>query len=218
MGSVRVASTDFLEHSWRLVAANLTWGAALLVLLMAAAVTPLAWLLAPLLALPTVGVYRIAALIVRGEPVSVAGGFRAWTRFGGRALFVGALLLGAGAILATNLVTGLEARGLLGWSLATFAGWGLVATGVAAAIVWPLLVDPARSGSSLGDILRLTALLALAHPFRFGCLAVVMLAVVALSTLAVVVVLSVAIGFVALIACRYVLPAADRFDVRLGDT
>ncbi len=44
-----------------------------------------------------------------------------------------------------------------------------------------------------------------------------MLAIVALSSLAVVVVLSVAIGFGALIACHYVLPAADRFDARLGD-
>jgi uncharacterized membrane protein YesL len=198
------------------VAANLIWGAALLALLAAAAVTPLAWLLAPLLALPAVGVYRIAALIARGEPVSVADAFTALARFGGRAALVGALLLGAGAVFAANLVTGLEARSVLGWSLATFAGWGLVATGVVAAIVWPLLVDPQRSGSRLRDTLRLTALLALAHPLRFGGLAVVMLAIVAISTLAVVVVLSVAIGFSALIACHYVLPAADRFQAHAG--
>jgi hypothetical protein len=117
-----------------------------------------------------------------------------------------------------NVVTGLEARSVLGWSLATFAGWGLAATGVVAAVVWPLLVDPARAGSGLRDIIRLAAFLALAHPLRFGGLALLLLVLVGLSTLAVVVVLSVAIGFAALVACRYVLPAADRFEARLDES
>jgi uncharacterized membrane protein YesL len=214
-GAVRAAVTDFLEHSWRLVAANLAWGVGVLALLAASAATPLAWLLAPLLALPTVGIYRTAALIVRGQPVSIREGFAAWGRFGARALLVGTLLVGCVVVLATNLVSGLEARGVVGWSLATFAGWGLAATGVLAAIVWPLLVDPTRSEMGLRGILRLTALLALAYPLRFGALAVLLLALVALSTLAVVLVLSVSIGLAALVACRYVLPAADRFSAHI---
>jgi uncharacterized membrane protein YesL len=180
-------------------------------------VAPLAWFLAPLLALPTIGIYRIAALIVRGEPVSVRDGFTTWVRFGGRALIVGSMVLGTSAVFAVNVVTGLEARGLLGWSLATFAGWGLASTAVIATIVWPLLADPARAGSGLRDIVRLSAFLALAHPLRFGGLALLLLVLVGLSTLAVVLVLSVAIGFAALVACRYVLPAADRFEASFDD-
>jgi hypothetical protein len=210
-GSIRAAATDFLGNSWRLLVANLVWGFALVALLGAVAISPLAWLLAPLLALPTVGIYRVAALLVRGEPVSVRDGFGAWRRFGGRAMVVGALLLGCVAVFATNLVTGIQNSGVVGWSLATFAGWGLVATAIASSVVWPLLVDPWRGRLGLGDVLRLTSLLALAFPLRFGALAAVLVLLVALSTFAVVVVFSIAIGFAALIACRYVLPAADRF-------
>lgn len=215
-GALRAAASDLWAHSWRLVVANLAWGLGLLLLLAATAVSPLAWLLAPLLALPGVGIFRIAALIVRDEPVSVGQGFTAWWRFGGRALVVGSALLVSAAVLATNLVTGLEARGVVGWSLATFAGWGLAAVGVLATVAWPLLVDPRRERTSLGSTLRLAAILALSHPLRFGALALVLLAIVALSTLAVVALLTLAIGIVALVACRYVLPAADRFAARIG--
>jgi hypothetical protein len=217
LGALRAAASDFLAHSWRLVVANLAWGTGLVMLVGATAVTPLAWFLTPLLALPTVGIYRIAALIVRDEPVSIRDGFAAWFRFGARALVVGGLLSGSAAVLATNLVSGLEARGVLGWSLATFAGWGLVTVGVLAAVVWPLLVDPWRADLGLRAVLRLAALLALAYPLRFGALAVLLLGVLALSTLAVVAVFSVAIGFAALLASRYVLPASDRFAARFDE-
>jgi hypothetical protein len=215
MGSLRASASDLLAHSWRLVVANLAWGVGLLLVLAATSVTPLAWLLTPLLALPTVGIYRIATCIVREEPVSIREGFAAWRSLGARALGVGTVLSGGAAVLVTNLVTGLEARGLMGWSLATFAGWGLVTVGVLAAVVWPLLADPWRVDMGLRSVLRLAALLALAYPVRFGGLALVLLVIVAVSTLAVVAVLSLSIGFSALVASRYVLPAADRFVARL---
>ena len=164
LSSARAAVADFLEHSWRLVVANLAWSAGVLALLAAAAASPLGWLSAPLLALPTVGIYRTAALIVRGQPVSIREGFAAWARFGEWALLVGTLLLGCVVVFATNLVSGLDARGVVGWSLATFAGWGLAMTGMLSAIVWPLLVDPRRSEMGLRGILRLTVLLAACLP------------------------------------------------------
>jgi uncharacterized membrane protein YesL len=214
LGVLRTGVTDFLAHSWPLVLANLAWGALLLVVLATTSVTPLAWLLLTLLALPTVGVFRTAALIVRDEPVSVREGLAAWGRYGARAIVLGALLLVAAAVLGTNLVLGLEARGLVGWSLATFAGWGLAALATLAVVVWPLLVDPRREGLALREVLRLGALMALAHPLRFGGLALVLLGILALGTLAVVALLSVAIGFAAIVSCRFVLPAADRFAAR----
>jgi hypothetical protein len=176
--------------------------------------TPLGWLLAPLLALPTAGIYRIAALIVRDDAVSVRDGFGAWVAFGGRALILATLSLGAAFVFATNVVTGLDARNVVGWSLATFAAWGLAATGVLTAIAWPLLVDPTRSGWGLRDVLRLAVLLALAHPMRFGALGLLLVALIAVSTFAIVAVLTISIGLAALISCRYVLPAADRLASR----
>ncbi len=179
-------------------------------LVAAIGISPAGFLLAPLLALPTVGIYRVAALIARDEPVSMADGFR-WRRFGLSAIALGALLLGCVAVFTTNLATGVQDGGVVGWSLATFAGWGLVATAIVASVVWPLLVDPWRSSLGLRGTLRLASLLAIAFPLRFGILAVCLVMLVILSTFAVVVLLSMAIGIAALIASHYVLPAADRF-------
>jgi uncharacterized membrane protein YesL len=187
-----------------------------ILLLVATDVSPLAWVLAPLLAIPTAGIYRLAALVVRDDPVSVWDAFTAWRQWGGRALLFGTMILALVLMFVTNLVIGLEARGVLGWSLATFAGWGLAGTVIFTLVVWPLLVDPWRSHLRVREVLRLGALLALAHPLRFGALAVLLLGIVALSTLGVVLVLTLAVALVALVDCRYVLPAADRFATRLS--
>ena len=64
-GALRGAAIDFYFNSWRLVPANLAWSAGLVAILaLAATVSLLALLLVPLLALPTVGIYRLAALIL----------------------------------------------------------------------------------------------------------------------------------------------------------
>ena len=190
---------------------NVAWGAGLVGLLAAIGISGAGFLLAPLLALPTVGIYRVAALIVREEPVSMADGFSSWRHFGLSAITLGAVLLGCVAVFATNLITGIQNSGVVGWSLATFAGWGLVATAILATVAWPLLVDPWRASLGLRGVLRLASLLAIAFPLRFGALAVCLVLFVVVSTFAVVVLLTIAIGITALIATRYVLPAADRF-------
>jgi len=209
--AIRAAASDFLANSWRLVVPNVVWGAGLVALLAGTGVSGVVWLLAPLIALPTVGIYRVAAIIVRGQPVSMADGFVSWRRYGAPAIAVGALLLGCLAVFGINLATGVQNSGVVGWSLATLAGWGLVATAIVASVVWPLLVDPWRESLGLRGALRLAALLAIAFPVRFGILAACLVLLVVVSTFAVVVVLTIAIGLVALIASRYVLPAADRF-------
>jgi hypothetical protein len=209
--AIRASVSDFLANSWRLVLPNVVWGAGLVGLLALIGISGAGFLLVPVLALPTVGIYRVAALIVREEPVSMADGFTAWRGFGLPALALGALLVAAVAVFGTNLLTGIQNSGVVGWSLATFAGWGLVATAIVTSVVWPLLVDPWRASMRLRDVLRLACLLAIAFPVRFGMLTACLVVFVALSTVAVVVLLSLAIGIAALIATRYVLPAADRF-------
>ncbi len=209
--AVRASLSDFLANSWRLVLPNVVWAAGLLACITLAGMSGSGFLLLPLLALPTVGIYRVAALIVRGEPVAISDGFSSWRRFGIPAVATGALLLASGAIFATNLMTGIGDSGVVGWSLATLAGWGLVGTTLVACVVWPLLVDPWRASMRLRDVLRLACLMAIAFPVRFGALAVCLALLIIASTFAVVVLLSMAIGLAALIASHYVLPAADRF-------
>jgi hypothetical protein len=210
LGALRAAVCDLLGGSWLVLVANGAWGFGLLVVVALTAFTPLGLVLLPLLAIPTAGVFRLAALVVRGEDPRTGDVVRAWVRYGGRGLVVGVPILVLTVVLGTNLVTGLETGGLIGWSIATFAGWGLVATGVASVTVWPLIVDPARDRLPLRAVVRTALLLALAFPLRFGGLLLVLIAVLVVGTLAVVALLTIALGFAALVACRYVLPAADR--------
>jgi hypothetical protein len=70
--------------------------------------------------------------------------------------------------------------------------------------------EPAR------ERLRLAALLVLAHPVRVVGLGLVLAALIVISVVAVVALLTVSVAFAALVATRYVLPAADRLEARLG--
>ncbi len=215
--AMRAAAIDFYFNSWRLVPANLAWAAVLvLILALAAFVTSLALLLIPLLALPTVGIYRLAALIVRGEPVSLSDGMAAWRSFGVAAVALAAGILLAGTMFAANVVLGLDRSDVAGWSLATLAAWGLVALAMVACAAWPILVDPRRDALAVRARIRLALLLPIAYPFRFGALAIVLALVLAASTIAFAALLTVAVSYVALVASHYVLPASDRLEARLN--
>ena len=203
---------DLFEHSWRLVVANLAWGLTLLVILSALTLSPGGLLLLPLLAIPTSGVYRVAALIARGERVGVADSLTVWWRFTGRSLALGVPIASVAIVLGTNVIIGLGTGEVVGFALAIVATWGLVALAVSCVVLWPIVVDPWRDELPSRDLIRLGLLMALAFPWRFLVVAVVLGVVFILTSLAVVTFLSLALGFVALIACRYVLPAADRFS------
>jgi hypothetical protein len=49
---------------------------------------------------------------------------------------------------------------------------------------------------------------------RFGALGVVIAAILVASTLAFAALVTISVAYCALVACRYVLPAADRLDAR----
>ncbi len=216
-GALRGAASDLYFNSWRLVPANLAWSVCLLAILaLAAGVSLLALLLLPLLALPTVGIYRMASLIVRGEPVALSDAFSAWRSFGGPALALGTALLVAGSMFGFNVVTGLLRSDVAGWSLATLAFWGLVVVALAACVAWPILVDPRRETLGARARVRLALLLVLAHPVRFAALSLVLGFIVVVSTVGFAALLTVSVSYVALVAARYVLPAADRLEARLG--
>lgn len=214
--SLRDAATDLYFHSTRLVPANLVWGFMLMALVALTSLSVPFVLLLPLLALPTVGVFRISALIVRGTPVSLRDGFASWRDQLVPALAVGATLLAAGAVFVVNMVTGLAGGGVLGWSLATFAAWGLAVTWTLSWTVWPLLVDPDRAHRPVRGRLRTALLLVVAHPWRLGMLAGVLALILAVSTVAFAALVMISVAYAAQVATRVVLPAADRLEAVLG--
>lgn len=218
-GAFRGAFSAFYFNSWRLVPANLVWGAGLIALYGLALVSPvLALLASPFLALPTVGLFRLAALIVRGEPVTLTDAFDAWRAFLVPALVVGVAAVVATSVFATNIVIGVAGGGVGGWAIATLAAWGILATALILLAGWPLLVDPWRADLRARDRLRLAALLVLAHPARLGALAVLCGALLVVSTIAFAALIMVGMAFVAVLTTDYLLPAADRLEARIGGT
>ena len=215
-GAFRRSIQDAYYHSWRLLPANVVWSVAALLLLAAILVTPLAVLLAPLLALPTAGMFRIATRIVRGEAVSFWDAIDAWRRDVRATLVAGAATTAAAVAFFSNVITGLSSASPLGWGLATLAAWGLIALWLLAFALWPILVDPRRAGRPATDRARLAALLVVAHPFRMAALAVVLTLFLAASTVAIVALVTISMSLAALVASRYVLPAADRLEADLA--
>jgi hypothetical protein len=214
----RTAAGDLYYNSWRLLPANVLWSIVLLGIVALAIVVPPLLLLAPVLALPLAGLFRMTTRIARGEAVAFSDAIDAWRRDVLATLGLGSALLGATIVLASNVVTGLVSASVVGWGLATLAAWGLVAAWLYAWAAWPLLVDPARSDRPVRERLRLAALLVIAHPGRIGALGLALAAFLIASTVAIVALITVSVAVAAMVAARYVLPAADRLEARLMAT
>jgi len=213
--AIRSALGDFYVNSLRLVAANLLWGATLIAVWLAFLVAPPAILLLPLLAFPTASIFRIAGLVVRGGPVSWWDGVRVWRSDVGPILLVGIGLVGCLAVFVVNVVSGLLSGGVIGWGVATAAAWGAVVAWLVSWTAWPLLLDPVRADRPVRQRLRTAVLLVLAYPLRTGALGGVLAVVLLASTVALVALMTISVAFAALVATRYVLPAADRLEERM---
>jgi hypothetical protein len=211
-------ASDLYYHSVRIVPVNLAWGAGFLLTLwcwatlgsIAAAVLSVA------LAFPVAGLARLGGLLVRDRDVNLSDALDPLRRRPVAVLATGTGLATAVLVLTANVVNGLGHGGPAGWAMATLAGWGLLGTAMVGVAVWPLLTDPRRDARSASDLARLAGLLVLAQPVRMAALALLVTAALALGTLAFVVLLVVGVGFAMLVACRYVLPAADRLEARLA--
>ena len=80
---------------------------------------------------------------------------------------------------------------------------------------WPLLLDPVRADRPVRERLRTAVLLVLAYPIRLGALGAVLALIVLASTVAFIALMTISVAFAALVATRYILPAADRLDERM---
>jgi len=183
--------------------------------LAASLLTPLlglaAWFL---LALPTAGIFRLAALIARGQPVALSDAIRAWRTFFAPALATGAVVGGAAVVLVFNIVAGFLSAELIGWAFATLALWGFAALIAVALAFWPLLVDPVRQSEPIRARIQLASAVALSSPARFAGLILVVSIITVISAILFAALLSVTVAYVAVVMSRYVLPAADRLEGR----
>jgi uncharacterized membrane protein YesL len=215
LGSIRATLGDAYFHSWRLAAVNVSWSIWAFAISLAIALTPLAVVLLPLLAIPTAATFRITTRIARRRSVSFWDGYRGIRDELARIVGVGFAFVVAAGVLAVNIVTGLASASAVGWAMATLAAWGLVAAWVLAWTLWPIFVDPQRADRPARERLRLGATLALAHPVRLAALAAGIALLLVVSTAAVAPVLTISISLAALWSSEVVLPAADRLEARL---
>jgi len=215
-GSVRTALTDFYFNSIRLVAANVVWGIGLIAVLVLFASAPLifAVVAAIALALPTAGIFRIAAIIARDQPADLSDAFNAMRSHLLPALAVGALVIGCLTVLGFNFVVGLMSGDPLWLLIGTLAGWGLLLLFVGTSAFWPLLMDPVRKEDPLKQKAQLAFAVIFSSPGRYLGLTLINGAILIVSTIAFAALITISIAFVALTLCRYVLPTADRLEGR----
>ena len=216
--ALRSAASDFFYNSWRLVPANAFVAATVILVIVAwwAISFAVAIVLAPFVAFPVAGLFRLTGFIARGRDAVLSDVWSAWRSTWRETIGLGAALTLASFVFTTNVLVGIAGGLGLSSFIAVMAGWGLVATWVYALLALPILMDPARVDTRAQDRLRLAGLLAIAFPLRllgFGLLIALFLAV---STALFAAVVTVSLAFAALVVCRYVLPAADRLSARSG--
>ena len=212
--AARVAATDFYFNSLRFVAANVAWALAVALVLFLAANWPPAILLAPVVAIPFVGITRMAALLARGEPATIDDCLDGMRRFGLPATALAAILTAAGAMLVTNVATGFSANDPVGWFLGASALWGLVATAMATVAIWPILVDPAHEHEPLRRRLRLVGLLVIGRPGWLFLVTLASAVVLVASTALLGAIVLFGVAYASLFTTRWVLPAADELEAR----
>lgn len=214
--ALRATLFDMYFNSWRLAPANLVWGAILLLALFAGVLSVVGLVLLTTLALPTAGLYRMGALIARGEPASFADFFDGMRRYAlpAVAVTVGAAVLAF--VLATNVLFGLGASNPVGWFISAMALWGLVGLAMLLVAFWPILVDPRREGLGLRGRLALAGLAVIGRPGRLLALTFVILAILLVSTILFAALVMVSVAYVSVVSARYVLPMVDQLELQLA--
>jgi hypothetical protein len=217
-GALRAGASDLFFNSWRIVPANLLVGLGLALAAWAWVVAGVvvAAVVAVVVALPLAGLFRLGAMATRARDVNLSDALDPARQAPLPILAAGAGFSLATLVLATNLASGILVGGVIPWVVATTAAWGLLALVAYAFAFWPLAVDPDRDGVPWRNRARLAGLLLLAYPARLASLTLVLALVLAASTVLFAALVTVSVGFCALVACRYVLPAADRLEARMA--
>jgi len=212
--AIRQAAIDFYFNSLRFVPANAAWALGALVVLFVAVAWPPAIILAVLLAIPVVGLHRMAALLARGEATSLSDFVEGMRRYGVAATGVSTGAAIVAFVLTTNTIVGLGSGEPIGWFLGATALYGDIALAMFLVAAWPILVDPQRESASLRRRLRLAGLLVIGRPGRLFLLTAIVIVLLAVSIVILAGIVLVGVAYVSLLATRWVLPVADELEAR----
>ena len=212
--AVRQAAIDFYFNSLRFVPANAAWALGALIVLFVAVAWPPAIILAVLLAIPVVGLHRMAALLARGEATSLSDFVEGMRRYGVAATGVSTGAAIVAFVLTTNTIVGLGSGEPIGWFLGATALYGDIALAMFLVAAWPILVDPQRESASLRRRLRLAGLLVIGRPGRLFLLTAIVIVLLAVSIVILAGIVLVGAAYVSLLATRWVLPVADELEAR----
>jgi len=215
--ALRQSLRDFYFNSWRLAPANLLWGVLLILAIVAGPFTIVGVALFILLVLPTVGLYRMGALIARGEPAAFSEFVAGMRRHGPVSLAVAAGAAVLAFVLTTNVLVGLHEGNPLGWFISAMALWGLVGLRMFLTAFWPILVDPDRTGIGLRQRLWLAGLAVIGRPIRMAALTVVIAVLLVLSSVFFAAIVLITVAYVAVLSSRVVLPLVDEVEARLPE-
>lgn len=215
--ALRASITDFYFNSWRLAPANLAWAAVLIVAFIAGPLSLAGMALLVLLAVPTAGLYRMGALIARGEPATFSDFLGGMRRHGLAALAVALAAVVLAVVFTTNVVVGLEARNPLGWFISAMALWGDVGLAMFLVAFWPVLVDPRRQDIGLRQRLVLAGLAVIGRPGRMLVLTAIVGLILIVSTILFAAIVLVSVAYVAVFSSRVVLPLVDALEARLPE-
>ncbi len=214
-GAVRAATSGFYFNSLLLIAANVVWGALLLLIaaLVFSVLSVALLVFVLILPIPTAVIFRMAALIQRGQPISLSDAL-AWRTVARRGIGVG-LIVGSGSlVLIYNVIVGFSSYSTFGWAFGTSAAWGLIVVWFLAGALWPLLFDPLRQEESVTALLKLAATVILVKPGRFLLLMLLVGGILFVSAVLAVALVTISMAFAALVLAAYVIPAADRIEQR----
>jgi hypothetical protein len=215
--ALRTSITDFYFNSWRLAPANVAWGAVLILAVVAGLFTIVGVALLIVLAVPTAGLYRMGALIARGEPAAFSDFLDGMRRFGAAAVLVGAAAAILAIVFATNVAVGFGAGNPIGWVVSAMALWGLVGLVMLLVAFWPVLVDPERQGIGLRRRLALAGLVVIGRPARMILLTAMIAFILVVSTILFAALVLMSVAYVALLSARVVLPLVDEVEARLPE-
>jgi hypothetical protein len=215
--ALRAALTDLYFNSWRFAPANLAWAVVLIAALLIGPLTLPGLALLAVLAVPTAGLYRMAALVARGEPLALSDFLEAMRRYGLVAAGVGAAALVLGVVFVTNVGVGFAADHPLAWFIGALALWGLVGLVMFLLAFWPMFVDPNREGQTIRQRALLATLAVIGRPGRMLLFSAVVVVLLVAATVLFAALILVGVAYVAMVSARYVLPLVDALEASLPE-
>ena len=215
--ALRASLTDLYFNSWRFAPANLAWAAVLIVALLIGPLSLLGIALLVLVSVPTAGLYRMAALVARGEPAMLSDFGDGMRRYAAVALATGAATAILTIVFVTNISVGFGANNPIGWFISAMALWGLVGLVMFLVAFWPVLVDPRREGQSIRQRLTLAVLAVIGRPGRMLVITAAVLLLLGISSVLFAILILIGVAYVALVSARTVLPMVDALEARLPE-